>query len=213
MESADRTKSEDLILSNVYSLLGFHQSAYEIFKSVADLTDRKNASKLYVLEDKAKSHKNDFIIKDIRKLRSEIKRAKLLPTDFVKSESSEHKFKVIDKDIVIFKKVIKNDNFEIYVSGDHKFEDFTDKIIDYIYWLGNCKKELVTFYNTELSEYTDEVADDDWFDTLELYGVRIIIGQNGNLYSEISGGDDFWQDHILDIETSGKTISSMSYDG
>ena len=103
--------------------------------------------------------------------------------------------------------------FEICLSGDHKFDDFTDKIIDYIYWLGNCKKELVEFYNTELSEDMDEVADDDWFDTLELYRVRIIVGQNGYLYSEISGGDDFWQDHILDIETSGKTISSMSYDG
>ena len=213
LESADRTKSDDLILSNVYSLLGFHLSAYEIFKSVADLTDRKNASKLYVLEDKAKSHKNDFIIKDIRKLRGEIKRAKLLPTDFVKSESDEHKFKVADKDIVIFNKVVRNDKFEICIFGDHKFEDFTDKVIDYIYWLGNCKKELVAFYNTELSECADEVADDDWFDTLELYGVRIIIGQNRSLFSEISGGDDFCQDHILDIETSDKTISSMSYDG
>jgi len=213
LKNADRTKSDDLILSNVYSLLGFHLSAYETFKLVADLTDRKNASKLYVLEDKAKSHKNDFIIKDIRKLRSEIKQAKLLPTDFVKSESGEHKFKVIDKDIVVFNKVVKNDKFEICLSGDHKFEDFTDKIIDYIDWLCNCKKELVAFYNTELSGDTDEVADDDWYDTLDLYGVRIIIGQNGNLYSEISGGDDFCQDHILDIETSGKTISSMSYDG
>ena len=68
LKSAERTKNDDFILSNVYSLLGFHQSAYETFKSVADLTDRKSASKLYVLEDKAKSHKNDFNIKNIRNM-------------------------------------------------------------------------------------------------------------------------------------------------
>ena len=66
LENSTRSKNDDLTLSNVYSLLGFHLSAYEVFKSIADLNDKKSTSKLYVMEEKAKSHKNNFVIKDIR---------------------------------------------------------------------------------------------------------------------------------------------------
>ncbi|MGJ1434178.1 hypothetical protein ACR79M_21415 [Sphingobacterium spiritivorum] len=213
LQSSSRTKSDDLTLSNLYSLLGFHQSAYETFKSVTDLTDRKNTSKLYVLEEKAKSHKNDFIIKDIRKFRQQNERTKLLITDFLVSTTEENKVAIIDKDVVIFNKVVKNDKVEIFIYGEHKFENFTDKIIDYIFWLGDCKKELIEFYNKELSEDSGEEADKEWYDTLEIYRLRITVGQNGNLYAEISGGDDFSQDHILDIEIENKTITAMNYDG
>lgn len=41
LENSNRTKNDDLTLSNVYSLLGFHLSAYEVFKSVADLKDKR----------------------------------------------------------------------------------------------------------------------------------------------------------------------------
>lgn len=213
LQSSSRTKNEDLTLSNLYSLLGFHQSAYEIFKSVADLTDRKNTSKLYVMEEKAKSHKNNFIIKDIRKFRQQKDQTKLLTTDFLLSTTEENKVSMIDKDIVVFNKVVKNDKVEIFIYGQHKLENFADKIIDYIFWLADCKKELIEFYNNELSEDSGEVANNDWYDTLEIYSARIIVGQNGNLYAEISGGDDFSQDHILDIEIENETITGMNYDG
>ena len=213
LQSSSRTKNEDLTLSNLYSLLGFHQSAYETFKSVADLTDRKNTSKLYVMEEKAKSHKNNFIIKDIRKFRQQKDQTKLLTTDFLLSTTEENKVSMVDKDIVVFNKVVKNDKVEIFIYGQHKLENFADKIIDYIFWLADCKKELIEFYNNELSEDSGEVANNDWYDTLEIYSARIIVGQNGNLYAEISGGDDFSQDHILDIEIENETITGMNYDG
>ncbi|MCL2313206.1 MAG: hypothetical protein FWC41_12130 [Firmicutes bacterium] len=138
---------------------------------------------------------------------------KLFPTDFVCSESNKTKFNIIDKDIIIFNKVVENEKVEICLVGAHKFEDYADKIIDYIYWLGDCKNKLIEFYNSEVSKWTDETADDDWYDTLEIYGVRVIVGVNGNLYSEISCGDDNSQDHILDIEIENETITSMNYDG
>ena len=213
MEKSERNKNDDLILSNIYTLLGFHQSAYEVFKSTADLTDRKNTSKLYVLEEKAKSHKNDFIIKDIRKFRGKNKQTKLSPTNFVKSKSDGNEYNIIDKDVVIFNKIIENEKVKVCLYGVHKFEDYADKIIDYIYWLGDCRNRLIEFYNSEVSEWSDETANDDWYDTLEIFGVNIIVGVNGNLYSEISCGDDNAQDHILDIETESETITSMNYDG
>ena len=65
----ERTKEEERILTDTYSLLGYHLSAYETFLRIADPTNYKEKSKLVVLEDKAKSHKDTFCIKDIRKLR------------------------------------------------------------------------------------------------------------------------------------------------
>ncbi len=63
----ERTLEEERILTDTYSLLGYHLSAYETFLRIADPTNYKEKSKLLVLEDKAKTHKNTFCIKDIRK--------------------------------------------------------------------------------------------------------------------------------------------------
>ena len=213
LENSTRTKNDDLTLSNVYSLLGFHLSAYEIFKSNADLNDKKTTSKLYVMEEKAKSHKNNFAIKDFRKYRQKNQQTKLIKTDFKFSETEKNTLTIIDKDITIFNKVVKNEKIEIGFYGNHNIEDYIEKIIDYIFWLGDCKKELIKFYNKELSEETDEKADNDWYDTLEVYSVNIGIAENGKLFAEISVGDDFASDHILDIEIEEQKITEMNYDG
>jgi len=213
IKKVNRTKSENLTLSNIYTLLGFHQSAFELYKSNIDYKDRKVTKKLYTLEQKAKSHGNNFIIKDIRKLRKKNEQIKLLREDFKVDENGENKFLLKNKDIVIFNKPVKHDKFEIYMYGDYKFEDYITKIIKYISWLGNCRNVLIKFYNSELNEQTEETANEDWFDTLEIFSVRIIIGQNGKLFSEISAGDEFMSDHILDIETEEQKITQMNYDG
>ncbi len=69
MEKIERTDNENKILSNLYSLLGYHLFSYETYKPLVDLTNKKDVKRLYVLEQKAKSHGNNFIIKDIRKFR------------------------------------------------------------------------------------------------------------------------------------------------
>ena len=81
---------------------------------------------------------------------------------------------------------LKNEKIEIGFYGNHNIEECIEKIIDYIFWLGDCKKELIKFYNKELSEETDEKADNDWYDTLEVYSVNIGIAVNGKLFAEIS---------------------------
>ena len=96
-----------------------------------------------------------------------------------------------------------------FIIKDKGFDDSIDKIMNYIYWLSDCKDKLVEFYNTELSKYTGETANEDWYDTLEILGVRIIAGQNGNLYAEIAGGDDFAQNHILDIEIENDHVHEL----
>lgn len=213
LENSTRTKNDDLTLSNVYSLLGFHLLAYEVFKSVADLTDKKTTSKLYVMEQKAKSHKNNFVIKDVRKFRQKNEQTKLSKTDFLKSETEDNTFTIIKNDVTIFNKIVKNEKIEISVYGNHKIENYIDKIIDYIFWLGDCKKELIKFYNKELAEETDEKADTDWYNTLEIYSLNIGVAVDGKLFAEISVGDDFVSDHILDIEIEEQKITDMNYDG
>ena len=215
LEKVNRSQNEEKILSDIYSLLGFHKSAYEVYEPTADLTNRKETKKLYTLEQKAKSHANNFAIKDIRKLRKKKEPVKLLFEDFEIDENEENKnrFLLKNKDIVIFNKLVKKEKFEIYIYGNHKFEDYIPKIIEYISWLGNCQNELIDFYNSELSGHIDETANRDWYDTLDIFRTRVIVGQNGKLFSEISGGDEFMSDHILDIETEERKIKGMSYDG
>ncbi|MCV9933375.1 hypothetical protein OIU80_13875 [Flavobacterium sp. LS1R47] len=209
LENANRTKQDDLVRSNTYALLGFHKSAYEVFKTVADLTNRKEATKMYVMEEKAKSHKDNFIIKDIRKYREKKEQPKLELSDFVASKKTKNKFKIANKNIVIFNKLTEKEKVSVYLPNEH-IEGYLDKIIDYINWLSNCKTELIDFYNNECNEDT---ANENWYDTLEVYSTRIIIEDSRDIFCSISGGDDFYQDHLLDIEITNSTITSMIYNG
>jgi len=210
LENANRVKEDNLILSNVYVLLGFYRSAYEIFKEIADLNNKKDVSKLYVMEQKAKSYENNFIIKDIRKYREKKKQAKLDLNHFNVSEENQNKFEISQKDIVIFNKNIK-DEISVYIP-DSDIEKYSDALITHINWLSDCKNELIAFYNQN-NVFTDENADNDWYDTLEVYSIKIKITDFGDIDTLVSAGDDFFQDHILDVEMTNRTITSMNYNG
>jgi hypothetical protein len=209
LENTNRTKQNDIVLSNIYSLLGFHKSAYEVFKTVADLTNRKDATKMYVMEQKAKSHKDNFIIKDIRKYREKKIQPKLELSDFVASKNHKNQFGIVNKEIVIFNKTIKEDTISIQIPSEH-IEDYSVKIIHYINWLNDCKTDLIDFYN---KEYDEDKANEDWYDTLVIYSTRIIIEESEAIFCTISGGDDFYQDHLLDIEITNDVITLMNYNG
>ncbi|MET3021154.1 hypothetical protein [Flavobacterium hydatis] len=209
LENTNRTKEEDLVLSNIYSLLGFHKSAYEVFKTIADLTNRKEATKMYVLEEKSKSHKNNFIIKDIRKYREKKEQPKLEISDFVVSKNYKNQFKIVNKEIIIFNKTIKEDTISIQLPSEH-IENYSNKIIKCMNWLSDCKTDLIDFYNRE---YKEDIANKDWYDTLVIYNTRIIIEDSGVVFCSISGGDDFYQDHLLDIEITNDIVISMNYNG
>jgi hypothetical protein len=210
LESIEKNKQESLVLSNVYILLGFHRSAFETFKEAADSKNTKDTSKLYVLEQKAKSHENNFIIKDLRKLRGKKEKVQLVLSDFSQSKKDEKKFKIKNKNIVVFNKVLEKGKFSIYLPNNH-IEAYFDKIVEHINWLSNCKNELIDFYNKE--QYDSQIrADLDWYDTLELYRVLIIINDDGT-FTSVTAGDDFYRDHLLDIELSGNKITSMNYSG
>ena len=210
LESIEKSKQENLVLSNVYILLGFHRSAYETFKEAADSKKTKDASKLYVLEQKAKSHENNFVIKDLRKLRGEKENVQLVLSDFSQSKKDEKKFKIKNKHIVVFNKVLEKGKFSIYLPNN-RIKEYFDKIVEHINWLSNCKNELIDFYNKEQFDLQIR-ADIDWYDTLELYRILIIINDD-DVFTSVTAGDDFYRDHLLEIELSGNKITSMNYNG
>ena len=212
LEGAALTQEDTMTLSNVYSMLGFHKSAYEIYKSVADESDRKVVSKLYAMAEKAKSHENNFILKDIRNLRKQQKIVPLKESDFLISEVDLNKAKIATS-VVIFNRIVASNNIEIFNYAEYGFATYIRRVIDFIFWLGGCKDELIEFYNEGLNQSSEETANDDWYYTLDVFRVRINVGKNENLYAEISAGDDFIRDHILDIELDNRTVMSMNYDG
>ncbi len=212
MQTADKTDANEKTISDIYSLLGYHLSAYETYKKLVNPKNKKDIKKLYVLEEKSKTHGNNFTLKDIRKFRKKNKQSDFSLTDFKNDSTDKEKF-LVEKKIVIFNKILNPEKFELWVYGDNKFEDFYNVIIEYLNWLCDCENELINFYNKEQSKYYPQKANKDWFDTLDIYNVRVIIGVNGKLFAEISGGDEFLSDHILDIEIAEKEITGMNYDG
>ena len=113
-----RTKEEERILTDTYSLLEYHLSAYETFLRIADPTNYKEKSKLVVLADKAQTHKDTFCIKDIRKLRAKKKQKALKIEDFEKVEDfeSECEYILSTKKVVIFNKEVEEEDFSFFIN-------------------------------------------------------------------------------------------------
>ena len=207
----ENDKEVALVLSQVYSLLAFHKSSYKIFLKIADEKNPKDAKKLFMMSKLAKSHGDNCIIKNKLKKMVLPKTERLILADFeLKNKYENFTSFQSNKKLIIFGKLFENKLLNICLSKDIKLESYIEKIADYIQWLGNCKKILIDFYNND--DFEDE-ADNDWYDSLEIYGVLLDVDVKGNIFATINCGDDFWSDHILDIEIDEKKLVSMGYDG
>lgn len=210
LEKATRNREEDFILCNIYFLLGFHRSAYEIFKTIADKSNPKDVSKLYVWEQKANSHENNFIIKDLRKFRTKKVQNKFKPKDFVPSEE-ENTFLLKKDEIIIFNKVVDTTDFMLFVHKNYHFKENFNRISEYLIWLADCKTELISFFNQKVADGFS--ADDSWYDSLDVYSALVGIDDKGNLFAQISMGDTFFPDHILDVEAENQSFINIGLDG
>ena len=208
-----RTKEEERILADTYTLLEYHLSAYETFLRIADTTNYKEKSKLLVLEDKAKTHKNTFCIKDVRKLKAKKKPKTLKVADFekVKDFESECEYVLSTKKVVIFNKEVAGEDFSFFINKETSLESCLDSINEYLEWLSDAKATLINYYNEHCAEYTPE-ADDNWYNTLEVYSGHLDIGSIG-ISAHISAGDIFSPDHLLEIDFEGKEITHIGWDG
>ena len=208
-----RTKEEERILADTYTLLEYHLSAYETFLRIADTTNYKEKSKLLVLEDKAKTHKNTFCIKDVRKLKAKKKPKTFKVADFekVKDFESECEYLLSTKKVVIFNKELEGEDFSFFINKGTSLESCLHSINEYLEWLSDAKAILINYYNEHCAEYTPQ-ADDNWYNTLEVYSGHLDIGSIG-ISAHISAGDIFSPDHLLEIDFEGKEITHIGWDG
>lgn len=208
-----RTKEEERILADTYTLLEYHLSAYETFARIADTTNYKEKSKLLVLEDKAKTHKNTFCIKDVRKLKVKKKQTAFKISDFEKVEDFELECEYVlsTKKVVIFNKEVEEEDFSFFINKETSLESCLHSINEYLEWLSDAKAALINYYNEHCAEYTPE-ADDNWYNTLEVYRGSIWVGDEG-ISAHISAGDIFTSDHSLEIDFEGKEITHIGWDG
>ena len=208
-----RTKEEERILADTYTLLEYHLSAYETFLRIADTTNYKEKSKLLVLEDKAKTHKNTFCIKDVRKSKAKKKQKTLKVADFEKVEDleSECEYVLSTKKVVIFNKEVEGEDFSFFINKETSLESCLHSINKYLGWLSDTKAALINYYNEHCREYTPP-ANDNWYDTLEVYSGHLDVGSIG-ISAHISAGDIFTPDHLLEIDLEGKEITHIGWDG
>ena len=208
-----RTKEEERILADTYTLLEYHLSAYETFLRIADTTNYKEKSKLLVLEDKAKTHKNTFCIKDVRKLKAKKKQTAFKISDFEKVEDFELECEYVlsTKKVVIFNKEVAGEDFSFFINKGTSLESCLHSINEYLEWLSDAKAILINYYNEHCAEYTPQ-ADDNWYNTLEVYSGHLDIGSIG-ISAHISAGDIFSADHLLEIDFEGKEITHIGWDG
>ena len=210
----ERTKEEERILTDTYTLLEYHLSAYETFLRIADPTNYKEKSKLLVLEDKAKTHKNTFCIKDIRKLRGKRAQKPFEKEDFVSKEKTTfgHQYKIQREKILIFNKELEGNRFELFIHSKITFEECFSKIKEYLEWFATAKEVIINSFNYEFKAYdVFPKADDNWYDTLEVYRMRVEIGEKG-IFANVEAAD-IYTDHLLIIEFEEKEITHMWLDG
>ena len=218
----DRTAEEHLILCKVYTLLEYHFAAYELFKTIANPDDFKDKSKLYTLAEKAKTHSNSFAIKDIRKLRKVQKKVQyeFKCSDFVLSKDigSGKYYELSKEEVVIFGKVLHYTDFRVFINKDCRLETHFEVLMAYLRWLADAQSELIAHYNEEAAPILEVEADSDWYDSLEVYSAEVGIGMYGQPYAEISAGDAYSSDHILNVdcavdEAGQPAIMAMGFDG
>ena len=209
----ERTKEEERILTDTYSLLEYHLLAYETFSRIADPTNYKEKSKLVVLADKAQTHKDTFCIKDIRKSKAKKKQKILKIEDFEKVEDFESSYEYVlpTRKVVIFGREVEEEDFSFFINKDIPLESCLHSINKYLEWLSDAKATLISYYNEHCAEYTPQ-ADDNWYNTLEVYSGHLDIGSIG-ISAHISAGDIFTPDHLLEIDLEGKEITHIGWDG
>jgi hypothetical protein len=208
----DENKDNKMVLVHVYILLAYYKKAYDLYLKIYNKNDRKQKAKLFEMEQMSKSHGDDFIIKLKNKQRNNEK-VNFTLTDFMEKEKdNDWNEYELNKNCIIFNQTFDNGPLKISIHKNNELLDCIEKINEYIKWLGmGCKKELIKYYNKNIE--MGEKADDGWYEDLEIINVLITINAEGKIFADISCGDNYFSDHILDIEIAENKICSMNYDG
>jgi hypothetical protein len=208
----DENKDNEIVLVYVYTLLAYHKKACDLYFKIHNKNDRKQKAKLFDMEQMSKSHGDNFAIKLIKLKINEI--VNFCVDDFVgKGIIAEYKNHELNKTCIIFNQIFDKEPLKIELYKDFILLEYIPLINNYIHWLGGeCKTKMMNYFNENMT-FSEEKADDEWYETLEIYSVSIIITKNKKICATITCGDNIFIDHILDIEMEEDKIWSMNIDG
>ena len=119
---------------------------------------------------------------------------------------------------ILNKKVINND--DIAISVTLPAEKHLEKLIEYIEWLGNLKEEFLDYYNNSIFEQKLTIADEKWYNNIEIDALLIEIQDDGIIQCEIIFYDNrkniftFWKQDSYGfwLELEDKIIKSIKFD-
>lgn len=220
----------DMVLFSVYNTLGFFASAYEIYQKYHNSDTPKAQKQLYKIAQKAKSHGNHFVLKDIRQEKANLKKIQtniLLTIDDFKldleqSDDKEEWF-FVDKNIPIFWKDFKSKNEKIEVIiPKNSLENHLPKIAEIINHFAYLEPNiLIDYYNNPpqnghsfTTQNTQKQADENWFYALEIYSFKIdTYGDTHNPSFEviINVGDTYDINHILTLKFNETRLFMIYY--
>jgi uncharacterized protein Veg len=208
----DTDKENKMVLTYVYTLLGYYKKSYDLYKTIYDENNRKQKEKLFDMEQMSKSHGDNFIIK-LKKKHETNEAVNFTVNDFTQKEiDGEWEKYILNKTCIIFNQTFDHESLKISIHNKNELSGHISQINLYLKWLGgDCEKELIEYYNKNMD--TEEKATQEWYEELEIYSVLITINKDGKIFSDISCGDIYWADHIFDIETDEYKIFSMNHDG
>lgn len=220
----------DMVLFSIYNTLELFASAYEIYQKHHTADTPKAKAQLYKIAEKAETHGNHFALKDIRQIKSNIKKHKTKITlslnDFVlylqQSDNEKYWFE-INKNIPIFWRNFKSNSEKIEVVI-HKncLEKYLPKITELVNHFAYLEPNILMDYynnppqneNFHTIELTQIQADENWFNSLEIYSCQISTygdDDNPSFSVNISMGDIYDIDHILNLEFNDKDLFIIYY--
>ena len=228
LEKRDRNTDETVLLLEIYYLLGLHIEAYHVLQPVKELPKNEQVKFTKFLNRPHESYYH--VYRDLREAKTLKEPTLLWQDDFSVSPMKDNGwYDIILKEkthIVLLNKNVqvknkKTQDLNIF-SEQKPNENILKQLADYFLWIGDCKEELLSFYNSHEIEYglvgdTDGPykyahADSKWFDGLDVWEVNVFI-ENDKIRSVIYITDYYHPVQMgFCLETKGLKIASIEYD-
>jgi hypothetical protein len=213
LEKSNASYDETLLLVESYEILGHIHKAFELYKAVDIQPFSKKQAQKYHTKLAALKKKtllpSPFTYRDLRPARVQKEVKKLTEEDFsITYEDNKQKIEInknIDS-IVILNKYLPT--FEVTILNA---TSNLQLIIDYLFWLGNCKDEIIKHYNRYAIEDKLSHVDEKWFDGLDVWDVEIEITDD-SIFGTITIIDYYNNNYGFHLETIDHSVYSIEYD-
>lgn len=214
-----RNLEENYILASTHRLLGNRHEAKKILEKVLEsCVGRQKERPLKLLQEIVHENKNfprkDRIYRDLRDAKKIKKAPALSFDDFITRQDHEEFITSLSgnvKNIVIFNKHVETSSVNIF-SKKIPDELFILKLIYYFEWLSGIKADLMAFYEKTESDFKIGHDSAAWFDGLDIWGVDIIINDQGTIETDLLIQDYYNHNSGFCLSLREDVITDLEYD-